>query len=152
MVFGSDVCKMVLVQRRFVMAGKKFTEEEMGILRASPHVVDVNPNFLYITAEFKELFWMALQAGEQPRDIVAGFGIDPDILGESRLGGMVSSIKREGKAGKGFKDMSASRLDVRKCVNPEVKIKYLEQQLAYKNQEIEFLKKIVLLGQEGPGL
>ena len=131
------------------MAGKKFTEEEIVILKASPHVFDVNASFLYLLAESKEMFWNALQAGEQPRDIVAGFGIDPDILGESRLDGIASSIKREGKEGKGFKDISASRLDVRKCVNPEVKIKYLEQQLAYKNQEIEFLKKIVLLGQEG---
>jgi hypothetical protein len=30
----------------------------------------------------------------------------------------------------------------------ENKVKYLEQQLAYKNQEIEYLKKIVSLGQE----
>ena len=35
-------------------------------------------------------------------------------------------------------------------ITPEGKIKYLEQQLAYKEQEIEFLKKIVSLNPEAP--
>jgi len=130
------------------MATRQFTEEEMELLRTCPFVLDVNPNFVYFAAEFKELFWTALQKGDQPRDIATSLGVDPDILGRTRLSGLASSIKRDGKAGKGFKNVSTYRLDAKRNISPEVKIRYLEQELAYKNQEIEFLKKIALLGQE----
>ena len=131
------------------MATRKFTEEEMAVLRECPFVLDVGPSFVYFASEFKSLFWKAMQEGKQPRDIVKSLGIDPDLLGKTRLSGLTSTIKRDGKAGKGFKDMSTCRLDVKKAIDPEVKIRYLEQQLAYKEQEIEFLKKIVLLNKEG---
>lgn len=131
------------------MASRHFTEEEMATLRTCPFVLDVNPNFVYFAIEFKELFWTALQKGEQPCDIATSLGVDPDILGKTRLSGLTSSIKRDGKAGKGFKNVSSYRLDDKRNINPEVKIRYLEQELAYKNQEIEFLKKIALLDKEG---
>ena len=131
------------------MASRLFTEEEMEKLRECPYVLDVLPSKIYFAAEFKELFWNALQEGRCPRDIVSTLGVDPDILGKIRLSGMTSTIKHEGKAGKGFTDVSAYRMDLKRYVNPEVKIKYLEQQLAYKDQEIAFLKKIVLMGKEG---
>jgi hypothetical protein len=133
------------------MATRHFTEEEMEALRTCPYVLDVNPHFVYFATEFKELFWTALQKGEQPHDIVTSFGVDPDILGKARLSGLTSTIKRDGNAGEGFKNVSSYRLDAKRNINPVVKIKYLEQELAYKNQEIEFLKKIALLGKEGSG-
>jgi hypothetical protein len=131
------------------MASKVFNKEEMDAIRACPYVLDVTHSTIYFAAEFKELFWNALLEERQPRDIVKDLGVDPDILGKTRLSGLTSMIKRDGKAGKGFRDVSAQRLDVKKHIDPEVKIKYLEQQLAYKNQEIEFLKKIALLDKEG---
>jgi len=127
------------------MASRKFTEEEMNALRACSYVLDVMPNTVYFSAEFKELFWNALQEGKRPRGIVTSLGVDPDILGKTRLDGLTGLVKRDGKAGKGFKDLTTYRVDFKKYTTPEMKIKYLEQQLAYKNQEIEFLKKIVLL-------
>jgi len=133
------------------MATRKFTEEEMEALRTCPFVLDVNPNFVYFASEFKELFWTALQKGDEPRDIAKDLGVDPDILGKPRLSGLTSTIKRDGKAGKGFKNVSTYRLDAKRNINPEVKIRYLEQELAYKNQEIEFLKKIALLDKDGSG-
>ena len=133
------------------MASRHFTEEEMEVLRECPYVLDVLPSKIYFAAEFKELFWKALQEGKFPRDIVKDLGVDPDTLGKTRLSGITSSIKREGKAGKGFSDIRTYRLDIKKYVNPEVKIKYLEQQLLYKDQEIEFLTKIVLLDKDGSG-
>ena len=131
------------------MASRKFTEEEMNALRACPYVLDVMPSTVYFSAEFKELFWNALQEGKRPRDIVTSIGIDPDILGKTRLSGLTGLVKRDVKAGNGFKDLNTYRIDFKKYTTPEMKIKYLEQQLAYKNQEIEFLKKIVLLDKDG---
>lgn len=130
------------------MASKKFTEEEMKHLRASSYVLDVSPSIVHFTAEFKKKFWEAILARKKPRDIVTEMGIDPDILGEIRMNGLKGMIKNEVKAGKGFRDLDTYNKYLDGYITPEGRIKYLEQQLAYKEQEIEFLKKIVSLGRE----
>ena len=130
------------------MANKKFTQEEMNHLRASPYVLDVSPSIVHFSAKFKELFWNSIQEENEPRDIVIELGIDPDILGECRVTGLKGMIRNEVRAGKGFRDLKTYGSYVKDCTNPEAKVKYLEQQLAYKDQEIEFLKKIVSLGRE----
>ena len=132
------------------MANKKFTKEEMNHLRASSYVLDVSPSIVHFSAEFKKKFWEATLAGKKPRDIVIELGIDPDILGETRMNGLKGMIKNEVKAGKGFRDLDTYNKYLDGYITLEGRIKYLEQQLAYKDQEIEFLKKIVSLSQEGP--
>jgi hypothetical protein len=127
------------------MASKKFTEEEMNHLRASPYVLEVSPSIVHFSAEFKKKFWEAIIAGKTPRKIVMNLGIDPDILGETRLNGLKGMIRNEVKAGNGFRDLDTYNKYLDGYITPEGRIKYLEQQLAYKDQEIEFLKKIVSL-------
>jgi len=131
------------------MANKKFTEEEMNHLRASPYVLDISPSIVHFSAKFKELFWNSIKEGKEARKIVIELGIDPDILGENRLNGLKSMIRDEDRAGKGFRDLITYGSYLKDYITPEAKVKYLEQQLAYKDQEIEFLKKIVFLGQGG---
>jgi hypothetical protein len=133
------------------MATKKLSEEEMNHLRASSYVLNVSPSIVHFSAEFKKKFWEAIIAGKKPRDIVVDLGIDPDILGEIRLNGLKGMIRNEVKSGKGFRDLDSYNKYLEGYITPEGKIKYLEQQLAYKDQEIEFLKKIVSLSQEGKG-
>jgi hypothetical protein len=131
------------------MARKKLTEEEMNRLRASSYVLDVSPSLVHFSAKFKELFWNLILEGKEPREAVIELGIDPDILGEGRVNGLKTMIRNEVRAGKGFRDLETYGTYIKEYTNPEAKIKYLEQQLAYKEQEIEFLKKIVSLGQDG---
>ena len=130
------------------MANKKFTEEEMQRLRTSSYVLDVSPDIVHFSAAFKAKFWAGIESGKTPQAMVIELGIDPNILGEKRVLGLKTMIRNEVRAGKGFRDLEAfgKYLDV--ATNPEAKIRYLEQQIAYKDQEIEFLKKIVLLGKE----
>jgi sugar (pentulose or hexulose) kinase len=59
-------------------------------------------------------------------------------------------IRDEYQAGKGFRDLT-NYDGLNQFMPAESKVKYLEQQLAYKDQEIEFLKMIVSLGQEDTG-
>jgi len=128
------------------MARKKFTEEEMDRLRASPYVLDVSPSIVHFSAEFKEKFWNLILAGKEPREATVELGIDPDIIGEGRVNGLKTMIREEVRAGKGFRDLVTYGTYLKDYTNPETKIKYLEQQIAYKDQEIDFLKKIVSLG------
>ena len=130
------------------MANKKFTEEEMNHLRASPYVLDVSPSIVHFSAEFKEMFWSKMHEGKELWDIVNELGIDPGILGKNRLNGLKSMIRNEVRAGKGFRDLKTYGSYLKDYTDPDAKIKFLEQKLAYKDQEIEFLKKIVSLGRE----
>ena len=132
------------------MANKKFTEQEMLTLRNSKYVLDVSPSIVHFSAEFKKLFWEELSKGKFPREIVLSFGIDPDILGDSRLSGLKTMIGNEVKKGNGFRNLNTYAQGCNGYLSAENRIKYLEMQLAYKNQEIEFLKKIVSLDPEAP--
>ena len=117
------------------MANKKFTEQEMLTLRNSKYVLDVSPSIVHFSAEFKKLFWKELSKGRLPREIVSTLEIDPNILGDS---------------GNGFRDLNTYVQGCNGYLSAENRIKYLEMQLAYKDQEIEFLKKIVSLNPEAP--
>jgi len=128
------------------MSSKKFTEEEMDNLKASPYVLKVSPSAVHFSALFKEKVWNALQLGMAARDAIAGLGIDPEILGATRISGIATTIRGEARAGKGFRDLYTYDANAKDYASIEVKVRYLEQRLAYKEQEVEFLKKIVSLG------
>lgn len=126
------------------MANRKFTESEMEQLRASSYVLSVSPSIVHFSAEFKEEFWIKLVAGAKPYDIVRELGIDPEVLGKNRVEGLKGMITREVKAGNGFRDLRTQEQLITGFMSDEVKIRRLEQQLVYKEQEIEFLKKLYL--------
>lgn len=129
------------------MASKKFTVGEMEQLRKSPYVLDVSPSIVHFSAEFKALFYKALQAGKEPREIVLEMEINPDVLGENRVMGLRTMVRNEVKEGKGFRDLKTYGKYLDCSLTPEAKIRLLEQELVYKNQEIEYFKKIVSLGE-----
>ena len=133
------------------MATRKFTKEEMDQLRKSPYVLDVGPNIVHFSVEFKMRFWGMLQENKPAREIIIELGIDPDILGKTRIEGLKGLIRKDGRAGKGFRDLNTYGEYLKEYTGSEYRIKKLEQQLAYKDQEIEFLKKIVSLGREDTG-
>lgn len=122
----------------------------MLVLRNSKYVLDVSPSIVHFSAEFKKIFWEELSKGKLPRDIVKNLGIDPNILGDTRINGLKTMIGNEVKKGNGFRDLNTYAQGCNGYLSAENRIKYLEMQLAYKNQEIEFLKKIVSLDPEAP--
>ena len=132
------------------MANKKFTAREMDQLRESPYVLDVSPSIVHFSAEFKQLLWESLQSGKEPEAAVQELGIDPEVLGKNRVMGLRTMIRNEVRAGKGFRDLKTYGKYLDCTLTPEAKIRLLEQELAYKDQEIEFLKKIVSLGGKCP--
>lgn len=129
------------------MATKKFIVREMEQLRGSRYVLDVTQSIVHFSAQFKALFYEGLQAGKAPAEIVLEHGIDPEILGTNRGNGLKAMVLKEVKAGKGFRDLNTYGTYLEHLLTPEAKIRLLEQELAYKDQIIEYLKKIVSLGQ-----
>ena len=143
---------MIITELEVPMANKKFTPDEMSELKKNKYVLDVSPSVVHFSSEFKEEFWNILIQGKLPKDIVKSLGIDPEILGETRLAGLKTMIRNEVKKGNGFRDLNTYMQANNGYMSAENRIKYLEMQIAYKDQEIEFLKKIVSLDPEARNL
>jgi hypothetical protein len=139
---------IIIAEWEVYMANRKFTPNEISELKNNKYVLDVSPSVVHFSSEFKEEFWNALIQGKLAKDIVKSMGINPDVLGETRLAGLKIMIKNEVKKGNGFRDLNTYMQGCNGYMSAENRIKYLEMQLAYKDQEIEFLKKIVSLDPE----
>jgi hypothetical protein len=71
-----------------------FTKEQVAILSASPHVESITSKTISYTLVFKEAFWRRYMQGVMPDKIFQTYGIDPKILGENRIWGLVTSLRR----------------------------------------------------------
>jgi hypothetical protein len=69
-------------------------------------------SFVHFSSEFKEEFWNSLNQGKLPKDIVKSMGINPDILGETRLTGLKAMIRNEVKKGNDFRDLNTYMQDI----------------------------------------
>lgn len=70
-----------------------FTDEQAAILSQSPHVVSVTKKSVSYTLVFKEVFWRKYMQGHMPDKIFRDLGIDPQMLGENRIWGLVTSLR-----------------------------------------------------------
>ena len=77
------------------MSTRHFTEEEMNRLWASSYVLHVTPNKVHFSAEFKRQFWELLQTQKTPNEALIELGIDPDILGKTRIYGLKAMICKD---------------------------------------------------------
>ena len=127
------------------MSKSKFTTEQMKLLRDHPYVIQVSPNVVCFAKEFKEIVWTEMQRGRDIHEILEEYNLPCEILGETRISGLKGLIRRAGKAGKGFSDVNSDACRSNGFRSTEKEIEFLKTQLMYKDQEIEFLKKIVSL-------
>ena len=117
----------------------------MKLLRDHPYVIQVSPNVVCFAKEFKEIVWTEMQRGRDIHEILEEYNLPCEILGETRISGLKGLIRRAGKAGKGFSDVNSEACRSNGFRSAEKEIEFLKTQLMYKDQEIEFLKKIVSL-------
>ena len=135
---------------RGTMTRKLFSEEEIDELRASPYVESVTSRCVIFTPEFKKKAYAEL-ASKGMREIFEDYGINTAALGESRIYGFREKLEIVGKRKEGFSNMRKQRKERTNASiedRLERKVKQLEHQLAYAQQEIEFLKKIQLIDME----
>jgi len=132
------------------MSQRLFSEQEMELLNASPYVLRVSKRMVKFTPEFKQLACAELSQGKNMREILEGYSINPELLGETRVRGLQQKIEEQSEREEGFKDMRSenSRKPKKKETCEQERIEQLEHELAYTRQEIEFLKKIVMANTE----
>lgn len=129
------------------MAKKLFSDEEMQALEKNPYVVMVLPSQVSFSSEFKSIFYAKYKDGMNPEDIIHEAGIDPKVLGKTRIAGLRQTILKSAREGKTFTDARTSSLTNPMFKSDAETIAYLRHELAYMKQENEFLKKIVSVGQ-----
>ncbi len=138
----------------------EFTAEQKLVLTNSPHVTRVTAKTVSYTKAFKEEFLKRYCDGESPSAIFASFGLDPDVIGRKRIYGFCSTLRglaNRGKPlteGKRPKDESELVIPKRRSHQTAAEafaslsaedVYKLYQRVVYLTQEMEFLKKIMLL-------
>lgn len=129
------------------MSIRSFTKEEQALLRENKYTYSVSANTISFTIEFKKEFWKRYQTGQRPRQIVEELRYDFQMLGESRVCGLQSMIKKqalEGNFRKGqHTSYAVSNHPDYSSMPDDQKLHAMEHELYYLRHEMEFLKKIL---------
>jgi hypothetical protein len=134
------------------MSWKSFTPKELLEIRENPYVKSATNNMIRFTALFKEEFWEQYHnRGLPPTQIMRSMGFDTQVLGESRIRGIVQHIREQVASGDGFTDVRQNHASARsngKPLPPSKAIIHMQHEVAYLKQELEFIKKIILADRE----
>ena len=126
---------------------RKFTEEEIRILVDNPYTYRVTDTTIRFTLAFKEEFLKRYKEGLSPKQIVKDLGYRVDIPGARRVEGLRDHIVKESQSEAGLHEgtlHSKIKPGSRDYTTlPESKaIEYMQHELLYLRQEVEFLKKL----------
>ena len=128
------------------MPKKPLNTEELAELRSNPYVAGIVSGKISFTPEFKRAAYDQLISGKTMRTIFEEHGIDPEILGDSRIHGIARKLRLNADRDEGFVDLrtknSRKPAQETKEQTLDTRIEQLEHELAYTRQEVEFLKKI----------
>lgn len=130
------------------------TEEQIRMLKNNPNIVKVTNRQVHYTQTFKNYFCREYAKGRSSTEILREQGIDPKILGETRVSTLrtyYSQVKRafpgreqlaiEGK--NPYRDKKGSgHTELQDNTDIVRMICKLEQQIQYLEKETDFLKKI----------
>jgi hypothetical protein len=125
---------------------KKFSEAELGEIRANPYVKSATESMVHFTVAFKEEFWRRYSKEHQsPPKIMTELGFDVDVLGETRIAGIVMHLRQSVDGGLEFSEVRRapeSKVLIDDPMTPSQAVKKIQHRLAYLEQEMDFIKKI----------
>ena len=121
------------------------SKREVEALRRNPNVTVVSATTVKFTEEFKRLAYEGKRNGISVSETMRRNGIDPEVLGSSRVEGFTYLLNKKAKQGSGFADRRSENYRRPPKTGEETvdqRIRQLENELAYTRQEVEFLKKL----------
>ena len=127
------------------------SKREVEKLRKNPHIASVTANTVRFTEAFKELAYEKKCQGVPVSETMRQCGIDPEILGTSRVEGFSYTLNKKAKQESGFSDGRSGNYRRPPKTGEETveqRIRQLENELAYTRQEVEFLKKLQMADME----
>lgn len=121
------------------------SRREVELLRNSPFIRSVTAHSVSFTQEFKQIAYEEKRKGTPVAETMRKHGIDPAILGASRINGFSYQLNKKAKKEEGFADNRKDNYRRPPRTGEETveqRIRQLEHELAYTRQEVEFLKKL----------
>lgn len=141
---------------------KHFSAQEIEIMLDSLYVAYVSRTTISFTIAFKEMFWQRYCDGITPVKIFEDAGLDVNVIGRGRIDTLVKALRDQTERGLPFKDglerhynKPDAMFDLPKQprfpknaqipLTPEAIAKMVHK-VTYLEQEMEFLKKIIMAG------
>lgn len=137
-------------RRAWIRMSKKthtnpLSKREIEALRKNPNVAAVSATTVKFTEEFKRFIYEGKKQGVSVAVTLRQNGIDPEMLGPSRVEGLSYSLNKKAKQESSFADRRSENYRRPPKTGEETveqRIRQLENELAYTRQEVEFLKKL----------
>ena len=117
------------------------SKREVEELRRNPHIASVTANTVRFTEAFKKLAYEKKCQGVPVTETMRQCGIDPEILGASRVEGFSYTLNKKARQETGFSDGRSENYRRPPKAGEETveqRILQLENELAYTRQEVEF--------------
>ena len=133
------------IQMRKKTHTNPLSKREVEELRRNPHIASVTANTVRFTEAFKKLAYEKKCQGVPVTETMRQCGIDPEILGASRVEGFSYTLNKKARQETGFSDGRSENYRRPPKAGEETveqRILQLENELAYTRQEVEFLKKL----------
>lgn len=124
------------------MTVSKLTKEKIEILSSYSQVARTTDTSVVFTQTFKRHFCEEYIKGKSPRTILQESGIDPDVLGVTRMYSLRWHALKEWEMADGKIEQTGNKSEFSKAKTVEDKFSLMEHELIYARQEIEYLKKI----------
>lgn len=121
------------------------SKREVEALRMNPNVAAVSATTIKFTEEFKRQAYESKRQGISVSETMRRNGIDPEMLGPSRVEGFSYCLNKKARQDCGFRDLRRENYRRPPKTGEETvdqRIRQLENELAYTRQEVEFLKKL----------
>ncbi len=138
---------------------KKFTPEEVELLRGNPYTEKVTEDQISFTLAFKEAFWRLSVEGCTGNMAFRQFGYDPEVLGFERVHNITKRIRHAACTPEGIQNAKKSRMRISKEHFSQAELekmsrreseRRLQNEIVYLQQQMAFLKKL-MPWQDEPG-
>lgn len=124
------------------MAVSKLTKQQIEILSNCPQVARITDATVVFTQTFKRYFCEEYIKGKSPRTILQESGIDPAVLGVTRMNSLRWHALEEWEVADGKIEQANNKSKLSKAKTVEGKLSIIEHELIYTRQELKYLKKI----------
>ena len=123
------------------MAGIRFTDEQVSLLRSNPWVKSVTPKYISFTKEFMEEFIFLHSKGQTRYEIFESHGLPVDVIGRRTVKNTTGNWIAKSNSGIELSDEKKGRPRTRELTKDEL-IAMQQAKIEMLQQENEFLRQI----------
>lgn len=123
------------------MTKKRFTTDEIEILKANPYTHSVSADAIRFKKEFHDQYRRLYMLGHNCTKIFQELGYSIEILGVKRIYSFDSRIKAKSQMTQ--ETMAATEELAENFVDKDLQLARLQNEVMYLRQELEFIKKII---------